>query len=131
MDKPTFVIDNFTDATPAPEWFKSPEGPVNGQTKTVAFTVNGQIAVEPFQATTTLKTVKRGGLRVLDQTISLIKTKAVFDYKDSDLEVCRGGSIYLKGNVGFQAWAKQVYEYEGIKFVLVPKTEIVMVNNNG
>jgi len=92
-------------------------------------TLNNLIAVEPFQIETTLKSVKRGGLHVLDQTVSLIKTKAVHTFTDQETHIVPGTFVFVKGNAAFQPWAKQVYDYSGVKFVLVPKSEIVMVSD--
>ena len=90
-------------------------------------TINNQIAVEPFKATSSVKSVKRGGLTVIEQTVNLVKVKVVHAYQDDHLTLKAGDWVYLNGNSGATPWAKASYVFGDQTFCLVPKQEIVMV----
>lgn len=91
-------------------------------------TANGQIAVEVMDVSAA-QTKRVGGLTVIDQKVSLVKTKVVFSNdRDAKVRVDAGMYIWLDGTVASNsAWAKRVYELDGKQFVLVPEGTVIFV----
>jgi hypothetical protein len=83
---------------------------------------NKKIACEPFPSTVVEKEIKNG-MVIAKQKNTLQKLKVVFD--SGSLLV--GSFIWVKSEM-FQAfWAKEIYEINEIKFILVPEEQVVLV----
>lgn len=86
------------------------------------FTQDGFVATEPFE-TTEVQVEMRSGFAWTAQANALTPLKAIFGAKgfDEDLEV-----VYVKASDCKAPWAKNVYEANGKKFILVPKANVVL-----
>lgn len=91
--------------------------------------INGEIAVEPFQNTAVIKGTKLGAMSVIEQMVTLMPVKVLFSYTDHEISVTPGDFVYINGNSGATPWGKTVYKLDDTKFSLVPKSAIKFVKN--
>lgn len=88
------------------------------------FTVpNKHIAVEPFPSQSLEKEIK-GGVLVLKQKGSLQQLRVIFGNEDYAI----GQAVYLRSERYTATWAKEVFEVEGVRFIVIPETEVLLVN---
>lgn len=90
-------------------------------------TCNGLVAVEPFPSQSVEKAYV-GRLALASQKLALQALKVVLPY-NSKYEV--GSTVYVKGDLYVQAWAKEVHEIDGHKFILLPEQYIQLVKTDG
>ena len=93
--------------------------------------VNGLIACEP-PASTQAAVKVQGGFGRVQQKTQLTALKVVFGNdclpSQAKILVPTGWVAYVSGEqVAAHQWAKQVYEHEGVKFILVPESVVLMV----
>lgn len=92
--------------------------------------VNGKVACEPFPLMSVEKE-QRGGMVVPKQKGTL--TKLAVKYTSGKFGqvayVPRGASVWVRSEQFTLQWAKDVFEWEGVKFILVPEDQIVMVQH--
>ena len=90
-----------------------------------AISNNGVVAVEPIVATK-IETDATGGFAKIKQKYNLVASVLVMDCLIGD-ECYRANRhrALLKGEVAFSPWAKEIYEYNGEKFILVPLSSII------
>ena len=86
-------------------------------------TCNGKVACAPFPATVVEKET-RGGMVVVKQKGTLTKLEVVFPDDDYDYEA--KSFIWVRAESFILNWAKEVFEVDGVKFILVPKDQILM-----
>lgn len=85
-------------------------------------TINDYVACTPF-VTTSVKTVVQSGVAVQQQRMELTRLEVVLP--SADLFFLPGASVWVQGEAMKHAYATKVYEAEdGVKFILVPKTEL-------
>lgn len=86
----------------------------------------GRVAVEPFPATS--KTEVRGGvLQPMNQS-SLISLFVVFDGNAKDGPLSPGDKVHVRSKLAHTTtYAKDVFEIEGKKFILIPEEEVLVV----
>jgi hypothetical protein len=83
--------------------------------------VNKKIACVPPEAIS-VKIKQKNGLALAEQRIALFPLTVVYPSKFSDDVLMPGTVVFVRGEVLMShAWAKEVYEIEGVKFVLVPE----------
>lgn len=90
----------------------------------VVQTMNKRVACAPFERTS-IEVANPRGFAVVKQKQELTQLKVVFDTDDETFHV--GDRIAVFGSSCAAAWAKEVYEIGGKKFILVPVGEIVAV----
>ena len=73
-----------------------------------------------------IETNIRGGIATIAQRSELIAADLVMRYtfEDSILDPAMH-KILLKGDAGLHPWAKQVYSFNGMEFVLCPESSII------
>jgi hypothetical protein len=88
------------------------------------FTKKGYIAIQQpvFKK---IEAQIKGGIATIAQRVELTKSKVLLNYQSESVSLNPGDYVILKGDAGLTPWAKQVLEFEGLSFVLVPETEIV------
>lgn len=93
--------------------------------------VNGNIACEP-PASTQVEIKVQGGFGRVSQKTQLTGLKVVFGNENlpemPKVLAPTGSTVYLNGEqVAAHQWSKKVYEHEGVKFILVPESVVLMV----
>lgn len=83
---------------------------------------NGFIATEPFPTREIRATVK-SAFAVVEQRKNLTPLKVLFDSEN----VKAGATIYVRGDDCKAPWAGNVMELDGMQFILVPKANVVLV----
>lgn len=82
-------------------------------------TFNNRIAVSPFKDRH-VKTKVTGGVAVIENKTILDELEVVFKSHDAYfLDI--GDKVYVRGDAYAHQWAKEVYELNGIKYILIPK----------
>ncbi|NBT57434.1 hypothetical protein EBT16_01495 [bacterium] len=90
--------------------------------------VNENLAVEPFPTNQVEKEVKNG-LAFVKQKSSLQPLKVVFsDFSKTEYAV--GYTVYVRADQCVSTWAKDVFELNGKKFILVPKNQVILVEKD-
>lgn len=89
-------------------------------TTTTTNCVNGTLAVEPI--VTSVEKEVRHGVALAKQKIALIATKVVFP--DAKGDYLAGEVVYLRGDCIQLPWAREVFELDGKKFILVPINDV-------
>lgn len=90
----------------------------------MAFQVlNRRVAVSPPNFAVE-KDIKHG-VALAKQKFSLAETTVIF--ADVENTIPEGTKVYLRGDTMIQGWAKEVYELDGKKFIVVPFEYIVLV----
>ena len=75
-----------------------------------------------------IETSIRGGIATIAQRSELIAVDVVMVYKLDDYVLHPGQHrVLLRGDAGLHPWAKQVYVYEGMEFVLCPESSVIGV----
>lgn len=90
--------------------------------------VNENVAVEPFPTNQVEKEV-RNGLAVIKQKSSLQPLKVVFS-GFGGTEYGAGSIVYVRADQCVATWAKDVFDLNGKKFILVPKNQVVLVEKD-
>jgi hypothetical protein len=99
-------------------------------------TINGQIACKPFVLEKVTKGVVKDGVLLTPRSDSLLKTEVVFwSERDSDKDAGSGKPIsigpsdiiYVRPDILNSPASKQVYEFAGQTFILIPLTSVVLV----
>jgi hypothetical protein len=90
------------------------------------------VACTPFENPET-KTDVKGGLVFITQKNELSKHKVVFDNHDRNLFGSGGGesysagdTVWVRGEMFKHQFAKEIFEVEGKKFILIP-TDLILV----
>lgn len=83
--------------------------------------LNKKVAVAPPNLA--VEKEVRHGVAIAKQKFSLLETTVVF--ADSEGFVPVGTKVFLRGDCIINGWAKEVFELEGKKFILVPIDQIV------
>lgn len=86
-------------------------------------TVNNTIAVEPFPSSQAEKEV-RNGIAMVKQKHTLQQLKVVFGDNE---KYSPGRVVWVRADQCIANWAKEVFEVESKKFILLPKDQIVLV----
>lgn len=89
---------------------------------------NENVAVEPFPTNQVEKEV-RNGLAVIKQKSSLQPLRVVFPDFLGD-EYPTGSTVYVRADQCVATWAKDVFELNGKKFILVPKNQVILVEKD-
>ena len=88
-------------------------------------TINGQVAISPIAAVK-LEAEVKGGFATINQKHNLTVADLILDFGGNGSFYKAGDyKVLLKGDSAFTPWAKQVYEHDGVKFVLAPIGSIV------
>ena len=83
-------------------------------------TINGQVAIAPIAAVK-LEAEIKGGFATISQKHNLIAAEMILDFAGNGSFYKAGDyRVLLKGDAAFTPWAKQVFEHDGVKFVLAP-----------
>jgi hypothetical protein len=93
------------------------------------FTVNDWIATTPFPESG-IKTGIRRGVAVIEQTIALTPLKVLHDAYASDGKHLfkSGNTVYVRGEAMKHQWSGEVFEDGGVKFILIPRSIVVAVD---
>ena len=86
-------------------------------------TTNKKIATTPFESRS-LKVEVRGGMAVIKQKSGLTALKVLFDADD----YLKGDTVYLRAECMKHNYAGEIYEVDGVSFILVPVESIVMLD---
>lgn len=86
-------------------------------------TLNKKVACEPFPEMAVEKET-RGGMVVPKQRGALTKLRVVFG---DDGDFYCGSFIWVRSESFIQQWAKDVYELDGKRFILVPADAILLI----
>ena len=91
-------------------------------------TVSGKVACE-VKVTQAIQTKKIGQMMVVDNKNTLVELKVLLPTNTgSKLELQAGDSIYtFSSHLSTASWAKEVFEVDGLKFVLVPEDLVMLV----
>ena len=82
---------------------------------------NNRVAVKPF---VTLQPETKGKTFVtVKQKTSLYSSEVVFGNEDYD----KGWTVYVRGDSNQTQWAKDKWEHEGVEFILIPASDILLV----
>lgn len=97
--------------------------------------VNEKIACTPPESTQ-MKVKVAGGFGRVEQKTQLTGLKVVFGNERApampNVLAPTGCTVYVSGEaLAAHAWAKQVYEHEGVKFIMVPVSMIVLIAPEG
>ena len=87
--------------------------------------VNAKIACTPFPALSVEKE-NRGGLIVPKQRNALTQLEVVFPSGDK-IFCPQGTFVWVRAEQFVLGWAKEIFDLEGVKFILVPEDQILMV----
>jgi len=87
-------------------------------------TTNRLIGCSPF-ATKAVKAEVKNGLALVQQKTTLTPLTVLF--ADDLATVKVGETIYVRGDTVALQWAKHEYEIDGVKFVLVPISDILLI----
>lgn len=89
------------------------------------FTVpNKKIAIEPFPAGQAKAEVRGGVLAPINQA-ALTPLRVIFGSDIVDAE----SVVYVRSNLPFTtSYGKEIFEAEGKKFILVPETDVVLID---
>jgi hypothetical protein len=90
-------------------------------------TANNQVACAPIS--TSIEHEKHTGFVVVKQKNQLIPTVVVCG-PVSDLDYTAGSTVYLRGESINAPWAKIVYTVKGVSFILVPVSEILLIDHS-
>jgi hypothetical protein len=88
------------------------------------YATNKKIACTPFPSQVVEKEVKHGFVAV-KQRGTLTKLKVIFWHFD----IAPGSEVYVRSEQFAAAWAKEVFEIDGVPFILVPEDQIVLIGN--
>ena len=92
--------------------------------------LNGLVAIEPIAAAK-IETDTTGGFATIKQKRNLIASTLVMDYvMGEDVFGAGEARALLKGDSAFSSWAKEVFEHDGVKFVLAPLSAVVGFEEN-
>lgn len=86
-------------------------------------TANNMVAVEPFPTNQVEKEI-RHGVAMVRQKHSLQPLKVVFGDND---RYTPGKVVWVRADQCVASWAKEVFEIDSKKFVLLPKDQVVLV----
>jgi hypothetical protein len=102
--------------------------PENNQPTKLAglVTVNKMVATEPFP-TNSVKIQERKGFAGIEQKVGLTPLRLVATPKSERLPdwLAPGDIVWVKGDLCAAAFAKEVLELEGEKFVLIPDDRVI------
>jgi hypothetical protein len=85
-------------------------------------TVNKFVACSPFPKMYVEKVISSGMARV-DKKVNLQELKVVF----SSESLISGQKVLVRGDTVTQHWAKEIFSLEGLEFILVPESAIMVV----
>lgn len=89
-------------------------------------TVNDCVAVTPFE-TTSVRVEVKNGVAVIKQKKELTRLEVVLDSDDGAF--VRGSSVWVRGECMKHEYAKEIFENDGLRFVLIPRGEIRAVES--
>lgn len=97
--------------------------------------VNGKIACAAPESVG-VRVKVQGGFGRVEQKTALTSLKVVAGneriWSAPSVWAPTGSTVYVSGEqLAAHAWAKQVYEHEGVKFIMVPESAIVLVDPDG
>lgn len=87
-------------------------------------TVNKQLAVRPFKTTSVKMTATRA-MPGIENLKTLTALEVVFP--SDDREYAKGDVVLVNGSVSANQWARDVFEEDGEKFILIPYAVILGV----
>lgn len=89
------------------------------------FTKKGYLAIRQPEAKK-IESVVKGGIALVSQRVNLIEVPLLLNYELDGAKLQGGKSvIILKGDAGFQEWAKKVYTLNDLEFVLCPEAAVI------
>jgi hypothetical protein len=86
--------------------------------------LNNRVAVEPFRTDAVEKTGVKSGFVTVKQKTELTKLQVVFNSGD----IKAGDWVYVRGDLCVDANARQIFEIDGKRFILIPLDEIKLVS---
>ena len=91
------------------------------------YTVNNWVAVTPFESVG-VKTKHVPGLALMEHTTTLTTLEVVYpcEWTQATGTLRPGDIVYVKGVVSKEQWG-DVYEVDGKRFILIPRSAIVGV----
>lgn len=91
--------------------------------------VNKKLCCTPFQDMSVKKTVmqtKSGiGVGMIESQKALTSLEILFEN-----EMGLKGKVWLKSDLFVHPWAKEIHEFEGVKFILVPYEMVSILEND-
>jgi hypothetical protein len=90
-------------------------------------TINNQVACAPIS--TSIEHEKHTGFVVVKQKNQLIPTEVLFG-PVGEAHYWRGSTVYLRGECINAPWAKVVYTIKDRSFILVPTSEVVLIDHS-
>lgn len=88
-------------------------------------TINGKIACCPVDRDFKPELKTTGGFGTMKQTLELIQLTVLLD---SESNYLKGDFIYVNGAILDRSpWAKEVLILDGVKLILVPETDVIIV----
>lgn len=87
-------------------------------------TTNKRIACSPFETTSTTIGVSRG-MTLVKQRAELTKLKVQLDTADGEYNASQ--HVYVRGDLCKHQLAREIYEENGVSFILVPYEFVVAV----
>ena len=117
-----YPITNQPSATLSTSSFMS--DPVQSKRIGTRYTMdcNRKIACEPFPINVVEKE-NRHGMVLARQKGTVTPLKVLFRYQN----VYALSTVYVKSEHAMSLWAKEVYDVEGIKYILVPEEAVLLV----
>lgn len=84
--------------------------------------MNNFVGVEPFK-TNTVEKKTTNAFAVAQQKVDLTPLKVVHGTEN----IPTGATVYVRGDLCAEPDGKKVYEIDGVKFILIPVTEVKVV----
>jgi hypothetical protein len=89
--------------------------------------INGKVACAPFVSMSVEKEI-RGGMACPKQRGTMTKLEVVLDSgKGAGNWYSKGSSVWVRAEQFQLQWAKDVFDLDGTKFILVPEEQILLV----
>ena len=87
--------------------------------------MNDQVMAVPFSEKGVIVGESPTGIRFVGNYDALVFTKALADGPEN---IKAGDVLFVKGTGVKQQWAKSIYDLgDGTKFILIPKSEVLLV----
>ena len=91
--------------------------------------LNGKVACEPFVTNSVEKEI-RNGIAIPKQRGTVTQLRVVMTSPGKETVFAVGDRIYLRAEQFHLNWAKEVFEVNGVKFILVPESEVLLRESN-
>ena len=91
-------------------------------------TTKGRVATEPFpDMSVKISRQGVGPVKVarVENQVTLVPLKVLF--RSEDGRFLSGQTVYVRGNLYTQPWAKEMQEISGIKFIVVPENFVEVI----